>query len=174
MADMGKRIIVIAGPNGAGKSTFAREFLPNEGGCNVFVNADLIAAGLSPFAPEKAAIRAGRLMLEEIHRYANAGTSFAFETTLSGRGYVSLVRDWQARGYQVHLVFLSLPSAEFAAERVAVRVAQGGHDIPREVIARRFVKGWDNFEQVYRPLVNSWQLFDNSGSEPRLVSEGDN
>lgn len=106
-----KRVIVIAGPNGAGKSTFAREFLPNEAGCSVFVNADLIAAGLSPFAPEKAAIRAGRLMLEEIHRHAAAGESFAFETTLSGRGYAHLLPAWQAAGYAVHLVFLRLQSA---------------------------------------------------------------
>lgn len=116
---------VIAGPNGAGKSTFAREFLPNEAGCPAFVNADLIAAGLSPFAPEKAAIRAGRLMLEEIHRHAATGKSFAFETTLSGRGYAHLIPAWQAAGYAVHLVFLRLPTAELAIERVAVRVAQG-------------------------------------------------
>ncbi len=167
-----KRVIVIAGPNGAGKSTFAREFLPNEAGCPIFVNADLIAAGLSPFAPEKAAIRAGRLMLEEIHRHAAAGESFAFETTLSGRGYAHLIPAWQAAGYAVHLVFLRLPTAELAIERVAVRVAQGGHDVPAEIIRRRFVKGWRYFQDIYRPLVNSWQLFDNSGEETRLMEEG--
>ena len=116
-----RRVIVIAGPNGAGKSTFAREFLPNEGDCPVFVNADLIAAGLSPFAPEKAAIRAGRLMLEELHRHAAAGESFAFETTLSGRGYAPLIQAWQAAGYRVHRVFLRLPTVEMAVERVAAR-----------------------------------------------------
>lgn len=170
MAD--KRVIVIAGPNGAGKSTFAREFLPNEADCPVFVNADLIAAGLSPFAPEKAAIRAGRLMLEEIHRHAAVGESFAFETTLSGRGYAHLIPAWQTAGYAVHLVFLRLPTAELAIERVAVRVAQGGHDVPAEIIRRRFIKGWSYFREIYRPLVNSWQLFDNSGEETCLMEEG--
>lgn len=168
-----RRIIVIAGPNGAGKSTFAREFLPNEGDCPVFVNADLIAAGLSPFAPEKAAIRAGRLMLEELHRYAAAGESFAFETTLSGRGYSPLIQAWQAAGYRVHLVFLRLPTVDMAVERVAARVAQGGHDIPPQVIARRFIKGWRNFEQLYRGLVDTWQVFDNSGDVAVLLEEGE-
>ncbi|MBK5914128.1 AAA family ATPase [Rhodocyclus purpureus] len=168
-----RRVIVIAGPNGAGKSTFAREFLPNEGDCPVFVNADLIAAGLSPFAPEKAAIRAGRLMLEELHRHAAAGESFAFETTLSGRGYAPLVRVWQEAGYRVHLVFLRLPTVDVAVERVAARVAQGGHDIPPQVIARRFIKGWRNFEQLYRGLVDTWQVFDNSGEVAVLLEEGE-
>lgn len=170
----GKRVIVIAGPNGAGKSTFAREFLPNEAGCPVFVNADLIAAGLSPFAPEKVALRAGRLMLEEIHRHAAIGESFAFETTLSGRGYAHMMLGWQAMGYTVHLVFLRLQTVEMAIERVAVRVAQGGHDIPPDIIRRRFVKGWQNFQTVYRPLVDGWQVYDNSGEQARLMDEGEN
>ena len=163
---------VIAGPNGAGKSTFAREFLPNEAGCPVFVNADLIAAGLSPFAPERAALRAGRLMLEEIRRHAAAGGHFAFETTLSGRGYAHLIPAWQAQGYVVHLVFLRLQTVELAIERVAVRVAQGGHDIPPDVIRRRFAKGWHNFESVYRPLVDRWQVFDNSEQQAVLIAQG--
>ena len=170
MAD--KRIIIIAGPNGAGKSTFAREFLPNEAGCPVFVNADLIAAGLSPFAPEKVALRAGRLMLEEIHRHVTAAESFAFETTLSGRGYAQLIPGWRAAGYSVHLIFLRLPTVELAIERVAERVAQGGHNIPSDVIRRRFAKGWQYFESIYRPLVDSWQVFDNSGEEAVLLEEG--
>ncbi|MCF8198999.1 MAG: zeta toxin family protein [Sulfuritalea sp.] len=172
MAD--KRIIIIAGPNGAGKSTFAREFLPNEAGCPVFVNADLIAAGLSPFAPEKVALRAGRLMLEEIHRHVTAAESFAFETTLSGRGYAQLIPAWRAAGYAVHLVFLRLPTVELAIDRVAERVAQGGHDIPPDIIRRRFAKGWQYFESIYRPLVDSWQVFDNSGEEAVLIEEGGN
>lgn len=167
-----KRVIIIAGPNGAGKSTFAREFLPNEAGCPVFVNADLIAAGLSPFAPEKAAIRAGRLMLEEIHRHAAAGESFAFETTLSGRGYAHFIPAWQAAGYAVHLVFLRLPTAEMAIERVAVRVAQGGHHVPSDVVVRRFDKGWRNFQTLYRDLVDGWQVFDNAGVVPILMEAG--
>jgi predicted ABC-type ATPase len=167
-----KRVIIIAGPNGAGKSTFAREFLPNEASCPVFVNADLIAAGLSPFAPEKAAMRAGRLMLEEIQRHAAEGESFAFETTLSGRGYAHLIPEWQAAGYAVHLIFLRLPTAAMAVERVAVRVAQGGHHVPSDVVARRFEKGWRNFETLYRNLADGWQVFDNAGKVPLLMEAG--
>ena len=128
------RVLIIAGPNGAGKTTFAREFLPNEAGCPVFVNADLIAAGLSPFTPNTAAIRAGRLMLQELARHFAARSSFAFETTLSGRGYLRLIDQWQAAGYRVKLIFLQLASAEEAIGRVAQRVKQGGHDVPVTVI----------------------------------------
>ena len=112
-----KRIIIIAGPNGAGKTTLAREFLPQEADCPTFVNADLIAEGLSPFHPDVAAIRSGRVMLSEIRRHALAGRSFAFETTLSGRGYVRKIRRWRADGYRVSLVFLSLRTPEEAIRR---------------------------------------------------------
>lgn len=165
------RVIIIAGPNGAGKSTFAQEFLPNEASCPLFVNADLIAAGLSPFIPADAAVRAGRLMLEEIRRHARSGQSFAFETTLAGRGYVRLIPRWQAAGYWVHLIFLKLEHPDLAVERVATRVAQGGHDVPESVIRRRFTKGWSNFENVYRELVDSWCLYDNSGEQVVLLKE---
>jgi predicted ABC-type ATPase len=175
MPDAGeKKVIIIAGPNGAGKSTFAREFLPNEAGCLVFVNADLIAAGLSPFSPETAAVRAGRLMLEEIHHYAQRGVSFAFETTLAGRAYARLVPIWRAAGYAVHLVFLQLRDADLAFDRVAVRVSQGGHNVPENVIRRRFAKGWSNFNTVYCGLVTSWTLYDNSGERPLLLDSGRN
>lgn len=137
MADGGKRIIIIAGPNGAGKSTFAREFLPNEAKCPVFINADLIAAGLSPFAPEAAAMRAGRLMLLEIAEHVRRGVSFAFETTLAGRGYARMIPSWRTAGYSVHILFLKLDSVELAMERVSVRVSQGGHNVPELVIRRR-------------------------------------
>lgn len=167
-----KRIIIIAGPNGAGKTTFAREYLPLEVGITAFINADLIAAGLSPFAPELAARRAGRLMLEEIDRCAAAGISFAFETTLAGKAYGQRIRFWQASGYSVKLIFLQLPSVEQAVARVELRVSQGGHAIPPEVIARRFKAGLHNFETLYRPLVNEWQTIDNAGESPRLLSEG--
>ena len=116
------KVIIIAGPNGAGKTTFAREFLPNEAGCPVFVNADLIAAGLAPFAPETAAVQAGRLMLGELERHFAARKSFAFETTLSGRGYLRHIRHWQAGGYRVELIFLRLATADEAVARVAQRV----------------------------------------------------
>jgi len=163
------RVIIIAGPNGAGKTTFAREFLPNEAGCPVFINADLIAAGLAPFAPESAAIQAGRLMLQELDRHFASRTSFAIETTLSGRGYLRLIRRWQAAGYRVKLIFLKLASAEEAIARVAQRVRQGGHSIPEPVIRRRFAAGFDNFERLFAPCVDAWALYDNSGSEPVLL-----
>ncbi|CAG0991181.1 hypothetical protein BURK2_02396 [Burkholderiales bacterium] len=146
------RIIIIAGPNGAGKTTFAREFLPNEAGCPIFVNADLIAAGLSPFAPELAAVKAARLMLEAIAGHAARRESFAFETTLAGRGYCSMIPKWQQRGYTIKLIFLALPHVEFALARVAARVAQGGHNISEIVVRRRFVAGLDNFH--HRSLLS--------------------
>ena len=169
-----KRIVIIARPNGAGKTTFAREFLPNEAGCPVFVNADLIAAGIAPFQPEIAAFRAGRLMLEEIAAHVAAGRDFAFETTLSGLTYATMIPAWRSAGYRVKLLFLSLASEEEAIARVAMRVRQGGHNIPPEVIRRRFVGGIKNFHDVYRSRVDFWQWFDNSGPAPQLREEGGN
>lgn len=163
------RIIIIAGPNGAGKTTFAREFLPSEAACPVFVNADLIAAGIAPFAPETAALRAGRLMLQELSHHFATRTSFAFETTLSGRGYLRLIEEWQAAGYRVKLIFLQLASAEEAIARVAQRVKQGGHNIPEAVIRRRFAAGNDNFERLYAPRVDAWAIYDNAGAMPVLI-----
>lgn len=165
----GRKVIIIAGPNGAGKTTFAREFLPNEAGCPVFVNADLIAAGLAPFAPHTAAVQAGRLMLQALARHFAAGESFAFETTLSGRGYAPHIQAWQAAGYAVKLIFLKLDSPEEAIARVAQRVLQGGHDIPEATIRRRFAAGLHNFEHLYAPLVDAWALYDNAGSTPLLL-----
>lgn len=169
-----KRIIILAGPNGAGKTTFAREFLPKEAGCPDFINVDLIAAGLSPFDPQKAALRAGKLMLEEIAARTARGDSFAFETTLSGRIYASRIPRWRESGYHVKLIFLSLPSADLAIARVAARVKQGGHSVPDDVIRRRFDSGLRNFRTVFRPIVNSWMLYNNSGPIPILVDGGDN
>jgi len=169
-----KEIIVIAGPNGAGKTTFAREFLPNEAACPLFVNADLIAAGLSPFNPELAAIAAGRLMLEQIANHARRGQSFSFETTLSGRGYVRLIRQWRSDGYLVVMFFLSLASPEEAIARVAERVAHGGHNIPEDVIRRRFAAGSRNFETLYRKEVDFWRRYNNSGDVLEIIDEGTN
>lgn len=166
------RILIIGGPNGAGKSTFAREYLPNEGACPVFINADLIAAGLSPFDPAQAAVRAGRLMLEEMERHLVARTSFAFETTLAGRSYARRIPTWRQSGFIVDLVFLRLQSIELAIARVAARVRQGGHDVPEAVIRRRYNAGWYNFEQRYKQLVDCWTLYDNSGEFPILINEG--
>jgi predicted ABC-type ATPase len=163
------RVIVIAGPNGAGKTTFAQEFLPQEAGCPVFVNADLIAAGLSPFAPEAAALQAGRLMLQAIAAHVARMESFAFETTLSGLGYARQIPQWRAAGYFVDLHFLALPSADMAVQRVAERVRQGGHHIPEDTIRRRFVAGLRLLKTVYQPLVDQWAVYDNSGGEPQLL-----
>jgi len=167
------RALILAGPNGAGKTTFAREYLPAEAGVTTFVNADLIAVGLSPFDPERAAIRAGRLMLQAIAEHAARGEDFAFETTLAGRGHARAIPRWQASGYKVRLIFLSVPSPEVAIARVAERVRQGGHGILDAVVRRRFFAGRENFEHLYRPLVDEWALMDNAGAEPVLVDWGE-
>ncbi len=166
-----KKKIVIAGPNGAGKTTFATEFLPNEADCPIFVNADLIAAGLNPFRPYHNIVQAGRVVLNQIHGHARKGGSFAIETTLSGRGYVRWIPRWQEQGYRIKLFFLSLPDHKTAIRRVAQRKAEGGHDVPESVIRRRFDAGWTNFIQIYRDLVDEWALYDNSGDEPKLLEE---
>ncbi len=170
MAD--RQIIIIAGPNGAGKTTFAEAFLPTLFAVPLFVNADKIAGGLAPFTPEREAIQAGRLMLRQIDRYVAQQASFAFETTLAGRGYARKIPHWQAQGYIVSLVFLWLRDEETALERVAHRVTQGGHDVPAEVVRRRFRKGLQNFETVYRPIVDNWYFFDNMKKRPRLLKSG--
>jgi len=169
-----KKVTIIAGPNGAGKTTFAREFLPREADCLDFINVDLIAAGLSPFDPDRAALRAGRLMLHEIRRRIHAGESFAFETTLAGRHYARLIPIWQRVGYHVRMIFLSLPTADLAVARVSARVAQGGHSVPEHVVRRRFDAGLKNFHNIFCRMVNSWALYDNSGPIPTLVAAGDN
>ena len=166
--------MIIAGPNGAGKTTFAHQFLPREADCPDFINADLIARGLSPFAPEKAAFEAGRIMLSQIGAYVKAGRSFAFETTLSGTAYARSIPLWRATGFRVGLVFLSIPQVEVALARIRARVAQGGHDVSEPVVRRRFERGLRNYEQVYRRLVDSWVLYENSGREPVLIDAGDN
>jgi predicted ABC-type ATPase len=171
---VGKKVIMIAGPNGAGKTTFARSFLPAEAQCPRFINADLIAAGLAPFAPASAAIKAGRLMLREIEECTGRGVSFAVETTLSGLAYVRHIEEWRDRGYHISLFFLALPSAEMAVARVAERVRQGGHDIPEAVIRRRFATGREHFEAHYRHCVNAWALYDNAGASPVLLEWGEN
>jgi predicted ABC-type ATPase len=169
-----KKVIILAGPNGAGKTTFARAFLPAEAGVPRFINADQIAAGLAAFAPQTAAIRAGRLMLEEIALCADRGDSFAFETTLSGLSWLRSIRQWRADGYRVSLYFLSLPSAEWAVERVALRVSQGGHNISEPIIRRRFTSGLDNFHRHYKIVVDDWTLYDNSSAKPVVLDWGEN
>ena len=168
-----QKILILAGPNGAGKSTFAARFLGAAAGCKQFVNADGIARGLSPFDPDAAALRAGRLMIEEVARHVSTRQNFAIETTLSGRRHQREIEMWQSCGYRVKIVFLSLPAVEIAIERVAIRVAQGGHNIPLDTIRRRFERGLDNFHKVYRPMVDAWALYDSSGLEPVLLDDGE-
>jgi predicted ABC-type ATPase len=163
---------VIAGPNGAGKTTFAREFLPREAGVIHFVNADLIASGLSPLRPDLEARRAGRMVLGELNRLVKARQDFAFESTLSGRTYLRLMKRWKANGYRLEIVFLWLPSVQVALQRIAVRVRQGGHNVPRHDVLRRFDRSWMNFRARYRPLAEAWAVYDNAGEVPRLLEEG--
>jgi predicted ABC-type ATPase len=166
------RCILIAGPNGAGKTTFARRYLPEDAGMVHFVNADLIASGLSPLRPEVAAIAAARTVLREIDRLAGGRRDFALETTLSGLTYVGRVQSWKRAGYRIEIVYLRLRSAQLALRRIAARVRQGGHDVPRVDVRRRFRRGWENFQRVYRPLADSWAVYDNSGRSPRLLENG--
>jgi predicted ABC-type ATPase len=167
---MASNVYIIGGPNGAGKTTFAREFLPRYADCKNFVNADLIAEGVSPFSPEAAAFRAGRLMLDEIELLAKRGADFGFETTLSGRTHLNLLRDLKQRGYVVHLFFLWVPTVELALSRVRGRVMRGGHSIPAAIVRRRFARSIRNFFTHYRGLAHSWLLFDNSGQVPEIIA----
>lgn len=164
------QVYVIAGPNGAGKTTFAKKFLPRYAQCRDFVNADLIAGGLSPFSPEAEALHAGRLMLEKIESLAKRHVNFGFETTLSGVTYASLLRRLKAEGYHTQLFFLWIPTVEIALARVAHRVRRGGHDIPEATVRRRFRKGIQRLFRTYRPPLDTWELFDNSEREPRTIA----
>ena len=166
-----KKIIIIAGPNGAGKTTFAKNFLPREAHTLRFINADLIAAGLAPFNPESISFKAARLMLNELDEYTESGESFAFETTLSGSHYLQRIQEWRNLGYVVKLWFIELSSPELAISRVAERVSQGGHNIPEEVVRRRFKAGLENFLK-YQKAVNSWVLFDGDSAELETIAQG--
>jgi predicted ABC-type ATPase len=164
-------LYIIAGPNGAGKTTFARKFLPDYVKCLEFINVDLIANGLSPFAPDKASLRAGRIMLEQIHSLGNRGLDFGFETTLSGKTYVRLLKDLKkGKGYHIHLFFLWISSVKLALERIELRVQHGGHSVPETVVRRRFDKGLYNFLHFYQRIIDSWVMFDNSGDTPKMIA----
>ena len=166
-------VIVIAGPNGAGKSTTAPSLLRDALQVSEFVNADAIAGGLSAFRPASVAIPAGRAMLERMQHLANSQTNFAFETTLASRSFAPWLARLKRGGYQVHVLFLWLESADLAVDRVSARVRVGGHDVPEDTVRRRYERGLRNFFRLYLPLVDSWQMFDNSrAGRPRLVASG--
>jgi predicted ABC-type ATPase len=162
---------IIAGPNGAGKTTFALEYLPQVAQCSRFVNADLIAAGLSPLAPESELLAASRLFLTEIESCIQRRGDFAFETTLAGRSYLKLVRRLRADGWRVELIYLALPSMEMSRLRVAERVAHGGHNIPTADIERRFARSLANLLELFSFAVDDCRCFMNSGELPELIFE---
>jgi len=165
------RCIVIAGPNGSGKTTFAREYLPKDAGVIHFVNADLLAAGLSPLRPESAVLAAGRWFLMELDRLAKARLDFAFESTLSGLTYLGRLKRWKVAGYRIEIIYLRLASPQLALRRIAARVKQGGHDVPRADVLRRFDRGWKNFVAAYRLQADAWTVYDNSGDSPKLLEK---
>lgn len=167
-----RRLYIIAGCNGAGKTTASFTILPEILNCTEFVNADEIARGLSPFQPSSAAIEAGRLMLKRIKKHLSSGNNFAFETTLSTLSYGSLVKKAKGIGYQVTCVFFWLQSENLAISRVQSRVREGGHDIPEEVIRRRYRSGLQNFFKLFVPLVDNWLFVDNSGDHYEIIAEG--
>jgi len=166
-----KNVYIIAGPNGSGKTTFAKLFLPDYVNCPNFVNADLIAQGLAPFGPQAAAIKAGKLVLQQIENYANRGIDFAFETTLSGKSYANFLARLKNKGHALHLFFLWIPSPDLAIARIKDRVVEGGHHVPAEDVRRRFVRGIRNFFKLYESMLDSWILFDNSKARPRLIAK---
>lgn len=166
-----KNVYIIAGPNGSGKTTFAKKFLPGYVHCSNFVNADLVAQGLSPFAPQAAAIKSGRLVLEEIRNFARKEADFGFETTLSGKSYVNLLKVLKTRGYNLHLFFLWVPGPELAVARIKDRVAEGGHHVPAQDVRRRFHRSIANFFTLYEPLLDSWMFFNNAGAVPALIAK---
>ncbi len=164
-----KHLYIIAGCNGAGKTTASYTILPEILNCKEFVNADQIASGLSPFQPEKAALEAGRIMLQRIDHLLASGADFAFETTLSTRSYVNKIKEAQAKGYFVTILFFWLESITLAKERVEMRVSEGGHNIPADVIERRYKRGINNLFNLYMPVCDKTMLLENSHETPIFV-----
>lgn len=162
-------VYVIAGPNGAGKTTFASRYLPQFAGCQEFVNADLIAAGLSPFNPESQSAAAGRLMLDRIDQLTAAQATFGFETTLAGRAHAKRLRAMKSFGYRVSMFFIWLPSVDQAIARVATRVKEGGHNIPEPTIRRRYDLGILNFASLYMPVLDEWFVYNGSSRPAEII-----
>lgn len=167
-----KTLYIIAGCNGAGKTTASVSILPEILKCREFVNADEIAKGLSPFNPESVAIEAGRLMLERINVLVEGDKSFSIETTLSTRSYHKLIERAHSKGFKVQLLFFWLPTPEHAIERVAQRVKEGGHNIPTDIIRRRYKAGIENLFKIYMPLVDSWMLIENQSNPRKIIAKG--
>jgi predicted ABC-type ATPase len=166
-------LYIIAGCNGAGKTTASYTILPEMLNCKEFVNADSIAAGLSPFNPNKVAIEAGRIMLNRIDALLDDRVDFAIETTLATKSYVSLIKEARAIGYKISLVYFWLSSSQEAKQRVATRVNKGGHDIPDDVIERRYFKGIYNLIHLYTNICDYWAVFNNEAGNPEIVVSGE-
>lgn len=169
-----KHVYIIAGPNGSGKTTFARLFLPEYVKCPNFINADLIAQGLAPFDPRCAAIKAGKLVLQQIHDFSRRGIDFSFETTLSGKSYVALFNSLKDSGYALDLFFLWIPTPKLSIARIKERVLEGGHHVPDADVQRRFTRGIDNFFNLYEPILDSWMFFNNAEDLPILIAKRKN
>ena len=165
-------LYIIAGCNGAGKTTASNTILPDILDCREFVNADNISAGISPFNPEGAAFEAGRIMLHRIDMLLSEGKDFAFETTLSTRSYVSYIHKAKSLGYNVTLVYIWLSSPQLAKERVAIRVAKGGHHIPDDIVERRYYKGISNLFKLFIPICDIWIIGDNSAEDIEQIAKG--
>lgn len=172
MSEVRPSIVILAGPNGAGKSTAAPELLQDELAVREFVNADVIARGLSAFDPDSAAITAGRVMLARLRELAGQRADFAFETTLASRSFAPWLKDLRVSGYDVHLFFLWLSSADLAIARVASRVQMGGHFVPDEVVRRRYSAGTRNFFSLYQPLATTWAVYNASIVKPVPIAKG--
>ena len=166
------RVVLLGGPNGAGKTTVAPRVLRDYLSLREYVNADTLAAGLSAFNPESVGIEAGRVMLRRLRALVNERADFAFETTLASRSFAPFLEECRKGGYETTVVFLWLPSADLAVERVLARVRTGGHSVPEPVIRRRFATGWRNFLDLYRQVSDDWQLFENSSAAPSLIASG--